>query len=49
MKKKSYYLVIAESSKYVQGAFDRTKEGKKLAKDYINILKKTKKDKFIIV
>jgi hypothetical protein len=48
-KKKNYYLVISEVSKYTHGAFDLTPEGLKRAKSYVRKAKKESRENLIII
>ena len=45
---KRCYVVISEQTNYRHGAFPLTKEGHRLALDYIEILEKESQDTFAI-
>ena len=45
MRKKRCYLILSKKSKYLYGAFPRTKEGKALAQLYREKLQKDRKEK----
>ena len=48
MKKKLCYTILEKKSRFIYGAFPRTKDGYQAAKDYKNKLKKNQNMEFII-